>query len=75
MINNIVGVALGGFGENEIYRTDLPFQFPLPEELLPQGQVMFVLQILHTCARPIIKASVLAFYLRLFPTRRFRVAV
>jgi hypothetical protein len=36
---------------------------------------MFALQILHTCAMPLIKASVLAFYLRLFPTHRFRIAV
>ncbi|KAK4698079.1 hypothetical protein P7C71_g98, partial [Lecanoromycetidae sp. Uapishka_2] len=74
-INNIVGVAVGGIGENEYYRTDLDFAFPYPRELLPQGQVMFVLQILHTCAMPVIKASLLAFYLRLFPTPKFGIAV
>lgn len=36
---------------------------------------MFTLQVLHTCAMPVIKASVLAFYLRLFSTHRFRIAV
>ena len=36
---------------------------------------MFALQLLHTCAMPLIKASILAFYARLFPTRRFKVAV
>lgn len=36
---------------------------------------MFALQILHTCAMPLIKASILAFYVRLFPTRRFKLAV
>lgn len=36
---------------------------------------MFVLQIMHTCATPVIKASILAFYLRLFPTPKFKIAV
>ena len=36
---------------------------------------MFALQILHTDAMPIIKPSVLAFYLRTFPTGRFKIAV
>lgn len=75
-INNIVGVAVAGIGEHEYYRTDpVGAGFPYPRELLPQGQVMFALQILHTCAMPIIKASVLTFYLRIFQTNGFRIAV
>lgn len=77
-INNIVGVAVGGLGENEIYRTSGPAKaigFPLAQELLHQGKAMFALQILHTCAMPVIKASVLAFYVRLFPTRPFKIGV
>ena len=75
-INNIVGVAVAGIGENEIYISigDLA-GFPPAKELEPQGKVMFALQILHTCAMPTIKASVLAFYLRTFSTRRFKIAV
>ena len=45
--------------------------FPLPQELLPQGQVMFALQILHTCAMPLVKASILAFYSRIFDSRKW----
>ena len=71
-INNIVGVAVGGIGEQELWTTKyagdgLPL-FPTPEELLPDGKVMFVMQIMHTCAMPVIKASVLAFYWRVFVT-------
>ena len=41
---------------------------------------MFVMQIMHTCAMPVIKASVLAFYWRIFvtpanSTRSFRIAI
>lgn len=75
-INNIVGVAVAGIGENENYISigDLA-GFPLAKELEPQGKVMFALQILHTCAMPIVKASVLVLYLRTFPNRRFKIAV
>lgn len=75
--NNIVGAAIAGIGENEIYRTDAEAPgFPLPQELLPQGQVMFALQILHTCAMPLVKASILAFYSRIFDSRNwFKAAV
>ena len=75
-INNIVGATVAGIGSHEVYRPSGPAAgFPFPKELKPQGQVMFALQILHTCAMPVIKASVLAFYLRLFPTADFRRAV
>ena len=75
-INNIVGVAIAGIGENEIFISagDLA-GFSLAKELEPQGKVMFALQILHTYTMPIVKASVLVFYLRTFPTRRFKIAV
>ena len=83
-INNIVGVAVGGIGEQEIYTPDyakdgIP-EFPTPKELLPDGKVMFVLQIMHTCAMPVIKASILAFYWRVFVTpansqRSFKLAI
>ena len=74
-VNNIVGVAVAGIGMDEIYRTEGEAAgFPLARLLKPQGQVMFALQILHTCAMPLIKASVLAFYVRLFTTRRFKAA-
>ena len=36
---------------------------------------MFALQILHTCAMPLIKMSILAFYIHLFPAKRFKYAV
>ena len=71
-INNIVGVAVGGIGEQEIwtnqYSNDSIALFPTPKELLPDGKVMFVMQIMHTCAMPVIKASVLTFYWRIFVT-------
>ena len=38
-------------------------------------QVLFALQIMHTCAMPILKASVLIFYTRLFVSRGFHIAV
>ena len=83
-INNIVGVAVGGIGEQELW-TDayasegIPL-FPTPKELLPDGKVMFVMQIMHTCAMPVIKASVLAFYWRVFVTpaksyQSFKIAI
>lgn len=83
-INNIVGVAVGGIGEQEIwtnvYADDGVALFPTPKELLPDGKVMFVMQIMHTCAMPVIKASVLTFYWRIFVTpvnssRSFRIAI
>lgn len=83
-INNIVGVAVGGIGEQEIwtniYAGDGVALFPTPKELLPDGKVMFVMQIMHTCAMPVIKASVLAFYRRIFVTpakssRSFNIAI
>ncbi|CAD6564414.1 MAG: hypothetical protein ASARMPREDX12_002653 [Alectoria sarmentosa] len=83
-INNIVGVAVGGIGEQElwtnVYADDGVALFPTPEELLPDGKVMFVMQIMHTCAMPVIKASVLTFYWRIFVTpvnssRSFRIAI
>ena len=43
-INNIVGVAVGGIGEQEIwtniYADDSIPLFPTPKELLPDGKVM-----------------------------------
>lgn len=43
-INNIVGVAVGGIGEQEmwtnIYADDGIPLFPTPKELLPDGKVM-----------------------------------
>ncbi len=64
------GAAVAGIGSDEVYRTDPQAPgFPTPEELLPQGKVMFALQILHTCAMPLIKVSVLAFYYRIFDSR------
>ena len=71
-INNIIGVAVGGIGEQELWTTEyagdgLPL-FPTPKELLPDGKVMFVMQLMHTSAMPVIKASVLAFYWRVFVT-------
>lgn len=76
-INNVVGVAVAGIGEDEYYRTDpIAPGFPYARELRPQGKVMFAFQILHTCAMPLIKASVLAFYWRLFGEKRsFRIGV
>ena len=83
-INNIVGVAVGGIGEQEIwtnaYAGDGISLFPTPQELLPDGKVMFVMQLMHTCAMPVIKASVLAFYWRIFVTpakssRSFKIAI
>lgn len=83
-INNIVGVAVGGIGEQEIwtniYAGDGVAEFPTPKELLPDGKVMFVMQIMHTCTMPVIKASVLAFYWRIFvtgasPARGFKIAI
>ena len=83
-INNIVGVAVGGIGEQEIwtdaYNDDGIALFPTPKELLPDGKVMFVMQIMHICAMPVIKASVLAFYWRVFVTpaksyRSFKIAI
>ena len=83
-INNIVGVAVGGIGEQElstnIYADDNIAEFPTPKELLPDGKVMFVMQILHTCAMPVIKASVLTFYWHVFVTpaksyRSFKFAI
>ena len=75
--NNIIGAAIAGIGSNELYRTDPEAPgFPYPNELLAQGKVMFALQILHTCAMPLVKASILAFYGRIFDSRRwFRAAV
>lgn len=71
-INMIVGVAVGGIGEQEIwtntYASGGVVLFPTPKELLPDGKVMFVMQIMHTCAMPVIKASVLTFYWRIFVT-------
>ena len=49
--------------------------FPLPKQLKRQGKVMYALQILHTCAMLVIKASVLSFYSRLFPTKKFKWAI
>ena len=83
-INNIVGVAVGGIGEQELwtnqYADDGIALFPTPKELLPDGKVMFVMQIMHTCAMPVIKASVLSFYWRIFVTpasssRGFKIAI
>lgn len=83
-INNIVGVAAGGIGEQEIwtdiYASDGVALFPTPKELLPDGKIMFVMQIMHTCTMPVIKASVLNFYWRVFVTpanssRSFKIAV
>ena len=80
----MVGVAIGGIGEQEIwtnaYSSDGIPLFPTPKELLPDGKVMFVMQIMHTCAMPVIKASVLAFYWRIFvtlanSTRTFKIAI
>ena len=69
-------MAVAGIGEHEDLRTSGPYiGFPLAKDLAPQGKVMYALQILHTCAMPFIKASILAFYIRLFPTRRFKIAV
>lgn len=52
-INNIIGVYLAGIAQHEHYYTDpVAGPFPYPQELKPQGQVMFALQILHTCAMP-----------------------
>ncbi|KAL6715742.1 hypothetical protein ACLMJK_006703 [Lecanora helva] len=74
--NNIVAVSVAGVGEHEIFHNSGPAKgFPLETELQPQGKVMYALQILHTCAMPVIKASVLTFFARLFPTPRFKVAV
>ena len=83
-INNIVGVAVGGIGEQEQWTTAYAengfLLFPTPKELLPDGKVMFVMQILHTCAMPVIKASVLTFYWHVFVTpansyRSFKIAI
>lgn len=83
-INNIVGVAVGGIGEQELWTTEyaefaVP-EFPTAKELLPDGKVMFVMQIMHTCAMPVIKASILTFYWQVFVTpanssRSFKFAV
>ena len=92
-INNIVGATVGRIGKHEVLNSDgfpvgdhsllvygqvrtfLQWAHLLVDMSLTQ--VMFVLQILHTCAVPVIKASILYFYRRLFSSnsRGFNVAV
>ena len=63
-------------GQHEDMQNSGPAKgFLLSKSLERQGKVMYALQILHTCAMPVIKASVLAFYSRLFPTKKFKWAI